>query len=440
MKKFYGICLLFLLFVCQAIGQKKQSMVPGNVRSLPKNGVANALYRTSATCDTINIPVPDPWTLTVYSVSQNGGFLTGVNRYNDLQKAAYFNVSNTSNTRLNKAYIYFAFANTNTPANLTKVVPINVYDGTGDEPGALLGTVNKTLQELKDDVDNERFTEVVFPSGIALPASKKFLISVDLSNLKWNNSSTAATKDSVAIVSTTSGDELVDDNGYFFEQWDDGDWYTSYEAWETDLSLAIFPIIGTSADCSTLPVTLVDFSGERQPGKNILTWKTRTEQNNKGFEIERSADGVNFTSLGFVGTKGANGNSTASLTYTFDDLKPFKTTSYYRLKQVDKDGRPAISPVVMLKGSRVEALQISNLYPNPAKSFIKMLIASPASNKVSLIITDLAGRRVLQQTTQLATGDNMVELNIATLAQGSYMIKAICANGCETAIQKFVKQ
>jgi len=69
-----------------------------------------------------------------------------------------------------------------------------------------------------------------------------------------------------------------------------------------------------------------------------------------------------------------------------------------------------------------------------------MIFASPYNSKINLIVTDVSGRIVMQQTRQLISGDNNVKLNIAKLSAGSYMIKAICADGCGTIIKKFVKQ
>jgi hypothetical protein len=190
----------------------------------------------------------------------------------------------------------------------------------------------------------------------------------------------------------------------------------------------------------SLPITLTNFTGERQSIKNVLKWTTQTEQNNKGFELQRSADGVNYTSLGFTNSKATNGNSNSSLTYLFDDVKPFKGNSYYRLKQVDKDGKFVLSSVVLLKGLKTTTLTLGALYPNPTKSLLNLVVTAPANDKINILVTDMAGKLVMQQAGQMVSGDNNIQLNVAKLPQGSYMIKAVCAAGCETAVSKFVKQ
>lgn len=195
-----------------------------------------------------------------------------------------------------------------------------------------------------------------------------------------------------------------------------------------------------SAGGSALPITLSSFKGERQGSKNILTWTTLSEQNNKGFELQRSADGTHFSLLSFVDSKAANGNSTSSLVYSFDDSDPSIGNSYYRLKQIDKDGRSTLSNVVMIKSDKVSALTITNTYPNPATDIINLAIAAPSNNEISLMITDIAGRVVLHQSISLVSGDNNLSVNVSKLTSGNYLIKAIYSTGGESRVARFVKK
>ncbi len=189
----------------------------------------------------------------------------------------------------------------------------------------------------------------------------------------------------------------------------------------------------------SLPVGITQFTGEQQGSKNVLKWITATEQNNKGFEIQRSVDGTNFSSIGFVAAKAAQGN-TASASYSFDDAKPFTNNNHYRLKQVDKDGRETFTNIVTLKGQRPSSLQLSRLYPNPASASLNLLITAPANDRISIVIADFVGKVVMQKSSNIFTGDNKVSLNIAHLPAGSYMIKTVSTGGSETSISKFVKQ
>ena len=194
------------------------------------------------------------------------------------------------------------------------------------------------------------------------------------------------------------------------------------------------------ASGTALPVKLVNFRGQRTGAKNMLYWSTASEQNNRGFEIQRSADGENFSALSFVQSKANNGNSSSELSYQFADEKPFNGSNYYRLKQTDFDGKVSFSNVVLIKGVRSTSIVMSAVYPNPVKDNLKVILAAPAIGTINLVVTDVAGKVVMQQSNSIASGDNNLSINVSKLPSGSYMIKAICANGCETAVSKFVKQ
>jgi parallel beta-helix repeat protein len=221
----------------------------------------------------------------------------------------------------------------------------------------------------------------------------------------------------------------------------DPNYYYYFYNWQvsTGCEGARTAVLARTDDC-TFPVTLLNFKGEKQGAINSLVWTTVTEVNNAGFELQRSADGGNFSTLAFAPSKSLNGSSNVQLTYAYDDVKPLAANNYYRLKQVDKDGKATYSQVVLIKGAKVNAVTISSIYPNPVHRELMMVISSPITEKVNLIVTDVTGKVVLQQTAQLASGDNQLKIPVQILSSGTYIIKAVCANGCESALQKFVKQ
>jgi hypothetical protein len=213
--------------------------------------------------------------------------------------------------------------------------------------------------------------------------------------------------------------------------------------------LRVYNFAGTtSADGSftigitgtAVPVSIADFKGVRQASNNMLSWTTATEINNAGFELQRSVDGVNFSSLVFVASKAANGNSNGSLNYSFNDKITLAASYYYRLKQIDKDGRPTLSSVVFIKGTKATKFEMVSIYPNPAISDLNVSIASPKSDWVTFVVSDLAGKVIIRQSANVVSGDNNIKLNVSSLAKGTYTVKAVCADGCETAISKFIKQ
>jgi large repetitive protein len=190
---------------------------------------------------------------------------------------------------------------------------------------------------------------------------------------------------------------------------------------------------------TVLPVSITSFTGERAGSVNKLVWTTATELNNAGFELQRSADGRNFSALSFINSQAMSGNSSTKLTYAFTDAKPFASAAYYRLKQVDKDGKTTVSPIVLIKGAKTGVLTLGALYPNPVSITLNLALSAPAAAKINLVVTDLAGKLVLQQPASVVAGDNKLSLQVDNLAPGNYFIKAVCGNNCETAITKFMK-
>ena len=94
----------------------------------------------------------------------------------------------------------------------------------------------------------------------------------------------------------------------------------------------------------------------------------------------------------------------------------------------------------MLLSRKVTDITLSSVYPNPTERELNLVITSPRSEKVMIIVADLTGKIVMQRSTQLMIGNNQETLNVQQLSSGTYIIKAVCANGCETAVHRFVKQ
>ncbi len=189
-----------------------------------------------------------------------------------------------------------------------------------------------------------------------------------------------------------------------------------------------------------LPVQLSSFTGVKDGSKNLLKWNTATELNNKGFDLERSADGVNFSSIASIASKATNGNSTSQLSYDFTDNKSLNGNNYYRLKQADKDGKTSFSQVVLIKGNKVNATSISAIYPNPAKDKLSITLSSATSERVTLSIIDVTGKVLIQKSIMVNIGDLNITENISNLNQGNYLVKLSDASGNTTDLKKIVKQ
>jgi Secretion system C-terminal sorting domain len=180
---------------------------------------------------------------------------------------------------------------------------------------------------------------------------------------------------------------------------------------------------------TAIPVTLKNFSAKLAKNDTFLTWQTATELNNKGFDIEKSVDGLSFASLGFV--KGA-GNIFETKSYEFLDNN-FSTTSYYRLKQTDFDGKFVYSPTVALQFK--SAKNGYKIYPNPltTESVLTIETLETTQNGTKVAIYDVKGQLMFQTT---GVKDSL-KIPVNNWAQGLYMVHL--TNGVTTTVEKFMK-
>lgn len=193
-----------------------------------------------------------------------------------------------------------------------------------------------------------------------------------------------------------------------------------------------------AASGTALPVTYAEFTGRKEGNLNLLSWKTLTESNNRSFDLERSADGKTFSTIAQVASKAENGNSTSVINYSYTDARPLSGNNYYRLKQVDKDGRFSYSDIVVLK-AKASDFRISSIYPNPAVAELNLVITTNKVERAIIVVTDLSGKVVSQIPTQLVSGDNVLQVNVRSLSTGTYMIKVVSISGIDTGVQRFVK-
>jgi zinc metalloprotease ZmpB len=169
-----------------------------------------------------------------------------------------------------------------------------------------------------------------------------------------------------------------------------------------------------------LPVELLKF--EAQPAGELvnLTWKTGSELNAAYFEVERSRQGTHFE---VIGKQNAVGNTSDGQQYQFTDTKPLKGSNYYRLKQVDNDGRANQSAVVHVELNTEFDLSI---YPNPARDELNVLL--PVEEGL-IQVYNTKGQLVLSQTFQVASAKTNYTLPIGHLPIGAYFVQVVAEQG-----------
>ena len=143
-----------------------------------------------------------------------------------------------------------------------------------------------------------------------------------------------------------------------------------------------------------LPVTLLSFRGIRTPEGNRLAWETTSETNNKGFEIQRSLNAQQFEAAGFI-PGGEDGKGIRA--YSFTDYASAATITYYRLKQLDHDGKFEYSKIIAIKEGNV----ISSVYPNPVKG---QLSIKTSNRGQAFNLKDKTGLTVLESAVLPANG------------------------------------
>jgi hypothetical protein len=170
-----------------------------------------------------------------------------------------------------------------------------------------------------------------------------------------------------------------------------------------------------------LTVNLMSFSARAiSKDKVRLDWNTTGENNFTGFEIMRSADNNNWTSLGTVLATG-NGSTNTNM-YAFTDERPLKGRSYYYLKLLNNDGKYRNTEVraIMIQ-EEIEELVI---YPNPAVDKAFLSIESNIVTMSTVSVSDMSGKIIYWQNMPIYQGMNKIELPVGKYAEsGVYMVR-----------------
>lgn len=209
--------------------------------------------------------------------------------------------------------------------------------------------------------------------------------------------------------------------------------------WQIYFSL---PGIG-SINCSvpeggTLPVQYLSFDAVVNEKAVTLKWLTTLEVNNSHFEVERSFDNNNFSSVGIV----LDGyNSGANKSYQFKDNSASlqgKTVAYYRLKQYDIDGKFNYSKVLAVRlQSKTDA--IMQVSPNPFAENVNIRFNATENGTAQLRILSMTGQTMLSKQSTISKGYNNIQVaDLKGLAAGMYVAQ-LSMNGVVIDNQRLIK-
>ena len=157
------------------------------------------------------------------------------------------------------------------------------------------------------------------------------------------------------------------------------------------------------------------------------------ETNISYFQIQRSVDGANWSE---IATIAAAGNSSSVLSYAYTDLQSAAGTNYYRVKEVDLDGRFALSPV--LKSACGEK-DVFNVYPNPTQGELWISVSSEIFKNLVVRIYDEKGAIVIQQKQSISPGINLFRVNLTNHPAATYILVAL-QDGSQPKIFKIEKR
>jgi hypothetical protein len=181
------------------------------------------------------------------------------------------------------------------------------------------------------------------------------------------------------------------------------------------------------SNTSALPLNLLSFTASKINNAVTVAWTTSNEINIKGFDVERSSDASNFTSIASTVAK----NSSGINYYSTIDANMVTVTSYYRLKIINSDGSYQYSNIISINNQQLGALKA---YPNPATT--SFVLQHPSANSTSTISLYNAHGQLIKSIKVLLMA-TQTNITIDDIVSGTYML--MFNNGAVHTL-RFVKQ
>jgi hypothetical protein len=172
-----------------------------------------------------------------------------------------------------------------------------------------------------------------------------------------------------------------------------------------------------------LPVKFLDFTATKNNNSALLSWLVENEDVNTAlYEVEISTTGADFRKAATLQPLN-NGRSSNSYSFTQDNLSGIRNNGiiYFRIKQIDKDGKFVYSDIrnVRISGRGI----VFGVYPNPVKQSATVSFDLENSEKISFVLTDATGKQVWGNQLQGVKGANFTSINMAKFAAGTYNLK-----------------
>ena len=183
-----------------------------------------------------------------------------------------------------------------------------------------------------------------------------------------------------------------------------------------------------------LPIVLGDYKAVVEGNSSVtIKWNTLSETNNKNFIVEKSVDGINFSLLEDVSaTNEATGHE-----YSVVDNKPSPGNNFYRLAQIDRDGKTTYFNVLKVIIPVSDNQRSFHLSPNPVVSSLMLELINPSKGAIQVSLTDMQGRQLKNWKFQKSSMSWQQSIDVSDIPTGNYIIQL---NGNKIhEVQRFVK-
>jgi hypothetical protein len=182
---------------------------------------------------------------------------------------------------------------------------------------------------------------------------------------------------------------------------------------------ASFRMASITVNASTLPVTFLGITAQYQNDLVDLSWTVTNEVNVDHYEVERSGDCNNFTTISSIPNRPS---TSLNNQYTFRDQQlPFVNRWCYVIKQIDKDGRFTRSKVIAVQSINREL--VWHLTPNPANSITTLIMQSPKELPATMLLSDINGKILYRGIVIIRKGNNSIGMpEISRYASGIYVL------------------
>lgn len=189
----------------------------------------------------------------------------------------------------------------------------------------------------------------------------------------------------------------------------------------------------------SLPVKYSSFDAAAANNVVTLNWVTEQEINNNHFEVERSFDGANFNTIAYVLDGFATGSQKSYKVKDNAAELASKAVVYYRLKQIDNNGRVTYSNVLTVRLQSKTSDVKMQVSPNPFVESLNIQFTSTENNKAQVQLLTVTGQKVFTQQATVTKGSNSIQVQgLAKLVPGMYIAQLI-VNGSVIDNQKIIK-